>query len=60
MMGIGMPMTPQLGQVIEASLDDATTQNAAWAGHGGYFNFAERPAERLRRAAAAEELRAAA
>ena len=28
MMGIGMPMTPELGQAIEASLDDLHDTNA--------------------------------
>jgi hypothetical protein len=42
MLGIGLPMTPELGQAIEAQLDALHEAMAPWAADGGYFNFAER------------------
>jgi hypothetical protein len=45
MLGIGMPMTPQLGQAIEAQLDRFEETMAPWTAAGGYFNFAERPCD---------------
>jgi FAD/FMN-containing dehydrogenase len=42
MFGIGMPMTPQLGQAIDAQLDHLEQAMAPWRADGGYFNFAER------------------
>ena len=45
MFGIGMPMTPELGQAIERSLDGLHETMKPWAAPGGYFNFAERPCE---------------
>ncbi len=42
MFGIGMPMTPELGQAIEGRLDALHEAMAPWAAGGGYFNFAER------------------
>ena len=45
MFGIGMPMTPELGQAIEAHLDALHEAMAPWAADGGYFNFAERPCD---------------
>jgi hypothetical protein len=43
MFGIGMPMTPELGEAIEGHLDRFDDAIEPWAGDGGYFNFAERP-----------------
>jgi hypothetical protein len=43
--GIGMPMTPELGQAIEGHLDRLDGAIEPWAGDGGYFNFAERPCD---------------
>jgi FAD/FMN-containing dehydrogenase len=43
--GIGMPMTPELGQAIEAHLDRITGAMQPWTAEGGYFNFAERPCD---------------
>jgi hypothetical protein len=40
--GIGMPMTPELGEAINAHLDRLTEAMDPWAVDGGYFNFAER------------------
>ena len=45
MFGIGMPMTPELGQAIEAHLDRLHEAMEPWAADGGYFNFAERPCD---------------
>jgi hypothetical protein len=42
MFGIGMPMTPQLGEAIDAQLDHLDETMAPWRAEGGYFNFAER------------------
>jgi hypothetical protein len=45
MFGIGMPMTPELGQAIDASLDQLHETMKPWAAAGGYLNFAERPCD---------------
>jgi FAD/FMN-containing dehydrogenase len=45
MFGIGMPMTPQLGEAIEAHHDRLHEAMGPWAADGGYFNFAERPCD---------------
>lgn len=45
MFGIGMPMTPELGQAIEAHHDRLHEAMGPWAADGGYFNFAERPCD---------------
>ena len=45
MLGIGMPMTPELGQAIEGRLDQLKDDLSPWAANGGYFNFAERPCD---------------
>lgn len=45
MFGIGLPMTPELGQAIEAHHDRLHDAMAPWAADGGYFNFAERPCD---------------
>lgn len=45
MFGIGMPMTPELGQAIEAHHDRLHAAMEPWAADGGYFNFAERPCD---------------
>jgi FAD binding domain len=42
MFGIGMPMTPQLGEAIDAQLDHLADVMTPWTAEGGYFNFAER------------------
>jgi FAD binding domain len=43
MFGVGLPMTPELGQAIEAQLDRLHAAMEPWAADGGYFNLAERP-----------------
>ncbi|HEX4669404.1 MAG TPA: FAD-binding oxidoreductase [Solirubrobacterales bacterium] len=45
MLGIGLPMTPELGQAIEGQLDSFDAAMAPWVADGGYFNFAERPCD---------------
>jgi hypothetical protein len=45
MLGIGLPMTPELGQAIEGQLDSFDEAMAPWVADGGYFNFAERPCD---------------
>jgi FAD/FMN-containing dehydrogenase len=45
MFGIGMPMTPELAQAIEAHHDRLHDAMEPWAADGGYFNFAERPCD---------------
>jgi len=45
MLGIGLPMTPELGQAIEGHLDRFNETMEAWSADGGYFNFAERPCD---------------
>jgi FAD/FMN-containing dehydrogenase len=45
MLGIGLPMTPELGQAIEGHLDSFDEAMAPWVAEGGYFNFAERPCD---------------
>ena len=59
MLGVGMPMTPELGQAIEASLDDLHETMQPWAG-GGRLLQLRRAALRRRRAPAAGDLRPAA
>jgi FAD binding domain len=45
MFGVGLPMTPELGQAIESQHDRLHEAMEPWAGDGGYFNFAERPCD---------------
>jgi FAD/FMN-containing dehydrogenase len=45
MLGIGMPITPELGQAVESHLDRLAQAMDPWAADGGYFNFAERPCD---------------
>jgi FAD/FMN-containing dehydrogenase len=45
MLGIGMPVTPELAQAIEARHDALHEAMEPWAADGGYFNFAERPCD---------------
>jgi FAD binding domain-containing protein len=45
MLGIGLPMTPELGEAIEGHLDLLTDEMKPWIADGGYFNFAERPCD---------------
>jgi FAD binding domain len=43
MLGIGVPMTHELGEAIEDRLNRLGEAMEPWAAQGGYFNFAERP-----------------
>jgi hypothetical protein len=45
MLGVGLPMTPELGEAIGSHLDREHEAMAPWAADGGYFNFAERPCD---------------
>jgi FAD binding domain len=45
MIGIGMPMTPELGEAVTAQLDKLKEALEPWAAEGGYFNFADRPCD---------------
>jgi FAD/FMN-containing dehydrogenase len=45
MLGIGLPMTPELGEAAGAHLDRMPEAMGPWAAEGGYFNFAERPCD---------------
>jgi FAD/FMN-containing dehydrogenase len=45
MLGIGLPMTPELGQAVEGHLDRLAEAMDPWAADCGYFNFAERPCD---------------
>jgi len=45
MFGVGLPMTPELGQAIEDRLNRFDDAMGPWAAEGGYFNFAERPCD---------------
>ena len=45
LLGIGMPMTPELAQAIDGRLDQLKEDLSPWGTDGGYFNFAERPCD---------------
>jgi hypothetical protein len=45
MLGVGLPMTPELGEAIGVRLDRLHEAMAPWTADGGYFNFAERPCD---------------
>ncbi len=45
MFGVGMMMTPELGEAIERHLDLLGEAMEPWAAEGGYYNFAERPCD---------------
>ena len=45
MIGIGVPMTPELGEAIPGALDRLDDAMEPWAAEGGYMNFAERPCD---------------
>lgn len=45
MFGVGMPMTPELGQGIDGHLDALYDAMEPWAATVGYLNFAERPCD---------------
>jgi FAD binding domain len=43
--GIGMVMSPEMGEAVNAHLDATAEAMEPWAADGGYFNFAERPCD---------------
>ncbi len=45
MLGIGVAMTPELGEALPGALDRLHDAMEPWAAEGGYFNFAERPCD---------------
>jgi FAD/FMN-containing dehydrogenase len=45
MLGVGVPMTPELGARIDGHLDRLDEALRPWSSEGGYFNFAERPCD---------------
>jgi FAD binding domain len=45
MYGVGMPMTPELGEAIPAQLRKIEETMQPWAGEGSYYNFTERPCD---------------
>jgi FAD/FMN-containing dehydrogenase len=45
MLGIGVPMTPELGDAIPGALDRLHDSMEPWSAEGGYFNYAERPCD---------------
>jgi hypothetical protein len=45
MFGVGLPMTPELGEAIDRHIDRLEEQMKPWMAEGGYFNFTERPCD---------------
>jgi hypothetical protein len=45
MLGIGVPMTPELGEALPGALDRLHDVMEPWSDDGGYFNLAERPCD---------------
>jgi hypothetical protein len=43
--GVGLPMTPEMGEAIDRHLDLLLETMQPWAGEGNYHNFADRPCE---------------
>jgi FAD/FMN-containing dehydrogenase len=43
--GLGVPMTPELGEAIPAALDRLHDAMEPWSADGGYLNYAERPSD---------------
>jgi len=43
--GVGMVMSPQMGEAVNAGLDDLAEAMEPWKADGGYFNFADRPCD---------------
>lgn len=44
-LGIGLPMSPELGEAINRQLDTVCKALEPWSTDGCYFNFADRPAD---------------
>jgi FAD/FMN-containing dehydrogenase len=45
MLGIGVPMTHELGQALPGALDRLCDAMEPWSAEGGYLNYAERPCD---------------
>jgi hypothetical protein len=45
LLGIGVPMTPELGEALPGALDRLCDAMEPWTAEGGYLNFAERPCD---------------
>ncbi|HEY8501094.1 MAG TPA: FAD-binding oxidoreductase, partial [Solirubrobacterales bacterium] len=45
MFGVGMVMSPEMGEAVDAGLDRIHEAMEPWAADGGYFNFADRPCD---------------
>jgi FAD/FMN-containing dehydrogenase len=45
MTGVGVAMTPEMGEASEHNLDTLHAAMEPWAGAGGYLNFADRPSD---------------
>lgn len=45
MYGVGMVMSPEMGEAVGAGLDRIHEAMEPWAAEGGYFNFADRPCD---------------
>lgn len=45
MYGVGMVMSPEMGEAVDAGLDRIHEAMEPWAADGGYFNFADRPCD---------------
>jgi hypothetical protein len=43
--GVGLPVTPELGQALPGALDGLVSAMEPWAAEGCFYNFAERPAD---------------
>ncbi|HET7417018.1 MAG TPA: FAD-binding oxidoreductase [Solirubrobacterales bacterium] len=43
--GVGMVMSPQMGEAVNAGLDALEGAMEPWTADGGYFNFADRPCD---------------
>jgi FAD/FMN-containing dehydrogenase len=43
LLGVGLPMSPELGEAITSHLDKMSDALEPWSTGGFYFNFAERP-----------------
>lgn len=45
MYGVGMVMSPEMGEAVGAGLDRMHAAMEPWGADGGYFNFADRPCD---------------
>jgi FAD binding domain len=43
--GVGMVMSPEMGEAVNAGLDRLHGEMQPWRADGGYFNFADRPCD---------------